>query len=166
MTLQVERQVVTSEVGLRVKLGCPTKCAGWTCVDWRGNPSRDVYDWLEEAVANGVAVAEIRTKNLLEHLPDPGRFLALCHKALSRGARMELITDNAEFLPFYLPFWARGTGIGAHAVNRYAIDNCDSVHYMIFTPMHLENLMRHAGFRRVMVSRITVGSRLRATACK
>lgn len=150
----------------RVNLGCPVKHDGWICVDRRGDPPWDVFDWLEEASHRGLVVTEMKTKNLLEHLPDPGRFLRLCFDVLAKGGRIDLITDNAEWLPFYFPFWVRRMGIGAHSVNQYAIDHCDSVHYMIFTPMHLENLMRNAGFKHVIVNRITLGARLHATAHK
>jgi 2-polyprenyl-3-methyl-5-hydroxy-6-metoxy-1,4-benzoquinol methylase len=112
----------------------------------------------------GKSVRELKSKNLLEHLPDPGRFLRLCRNILETGGSLTLITDNAAFMPFYLPLWVRHTGIGAHVVNRYALDHCDSVHYMVFTKMHLENLLRSSGFRRVAVRTILAGSRLEAKA--
>jgi hypothetical protein len=161
------RQVARRPVQIgRVNLGCPKKCPGWLCVDRRGEPPWDVYDWLEYILVRGESVGEIRTKNLLEHLPDPGRFFTLCYAVLAYGGKLDLITDNAEFLPFYFPFWARRMGIGAHSINQYAIDHCDSVHYAIFTSMHLRNLMERAGFRAISVRRITMGARLRAIAYK
>ena len=163
---ELNPQIRSVDQTTRVNLGCPKKCLGWTCVDRRGVPSLDVYDWLEHRAKTGDPVYEIRTKNLLEHLPDVGRFLALCNQVLSKGGRLDLITDNAEFLPFYFPFWIRHTGIGAHAVNQYALDNCDSAHFAIFTAMHLKNLMKWAGFRSVTVARVTLGARLLARGFK
>lgn len=166
MRVALKEEGLRSATAMKVNLGCPQKCDGWVCVDRRGDPSWDVYEWLEEMKTSGREVGAIKSKNLLEHLPDPGRFLALCHDVLSHGSRIEIITDNAEFLPFYLPLWVRRTGVGAHSVNMYALDHCGSVHYMIFTQMHLVNLMRNAGFKRVSVSRVTMGARLRAVAYK
>lgn len=151
---------------MKVNLGCPKKCDGWVCIDRRGDPPYDVYDWLEHARKQGQPMEEIKTKNLLEHLTDPGRFLNLCYEVLAKDGRLDLITDNAEFILFYLPFWARRLGIGAHAVNQYALDHCNSVHFMIFTTMHLRNLMDNAGFRSVSVNRLTFGARLRAIGFK
>jgi len=151
---------------MKVNLGCAKKCAGYVCVDIRGGEGivkADVYDWL---MANHGNCEEIKSKNLLEHLPNPAVFLELCHQSLKQGGRFELITDNAEFIPFYFPFWIRHTGIGAHSLNAYALDHCDSIHYMIFTKMHLKNLLKLAGFEKINVRRITLGSRLLARCSK
>ena len=150
----------------KVNLGCPKRCPGWTCIDKRGDPQWDVYDWLEAMKSERNTVTELRTKNLLEHLPDPGSFLRLCRQVLQRGGKFTLITDNAAFIPFYFPIWVRHFGVGAHSVNRYAVDNCNSVHYMVFTKMHLENLLNVSGFTKVTVRPILMGSRLEARATR
>jgi predicted SAM-dependent methyltransferase len=151
---------------LKVNLGCPKRCSGWTCIDKRGEPQWDVYDWLEAMKSERNTVTELRTKNLLEHLPDPGSFLRLCRQVLQRGGKFTLITDNAAFIPFYFAIWVRHFGVGAHSVNRYAVDNCNSVHYMVFTKMHLENLLNVSGFTKVTVRPILMGSRLEARATR
>ena len=92
--------------------------------------------------------------------------MKLCHSVLKEEGRITLITDNAEFVPFYLPFWLRHSGIGAHSINKYAIDHCDSVHYMVFTKMHLENLFSVSGFRNITTRRIKFGARLEARAIR
>lgn len=151
---------------LVLNLGCPIGHAGQTCVD--RNPRKtewyeptvikaDVYQYL---LTTEKRYTLIRTKNLLEHLPNVALFLSGCYEILSIGGRLEIITDNAEFLPFYLPFWIRHTGIGAHARNEYAIDHCDSIHYSIFTKMHLRNLLEYAQFKDVRAKRIWGGARL------
>lgn len=164
LDLEFASRDLQASVMARVNLGCPDVCPGWTCVDRRGAHSWDVYEWLEGMKQIGGVTREFRTKNLLEHLPDPGRFLRLCHDVLRKGGRITIVTDNAGFIPFYIPLWIRHTGVGAHVVNRYAIDHCDSVHYMVFTKMHLENLLRASGFKEVTVRTILLGSRLEATA--
>ena len=108
----------------------------------------------------------VYSKNLLEHLPNPGVFLAGCYSILKHGGRAIVITDNAEFMPFYLPFWVKHIGVGAHAVNAYALNHCDSVHYAVFTKMHLANLMSDAGFKDTSVRRVFYGARLQAVGTR
>jgi len=153
-------------MSLRVNLGCPNYCDGWTCVDLNPRDSRvvkaNVFDWLFE---NDVECDEIFSKNLLEHLPDPGDFLKRCVQNLKYGGKMSLITDNAEFFPFYFPFFLVKTGIGAHSKDEYAMSkHCNETHhYSIFTKMHLRNLFEYAGFGDIVVKRVLYGVRLKAT---
>lgn len=151
---------------MRARLGCPDQCEGWVCVDLRGIPSREVMSWLETTDTG--SVERIETKNLLEHLADPGRFFKLIHRVLRPGGTLQLITDNAAWLPFYLPFWIKGVGVGAHSINQYAIDHCDSMHFSIFTEMHLKNLAKYAGFptSRTRMDYGTLGARLILEAVK
>jgi predicted SAM-dependent methyltransferase len=139
-----------------VNLGCRKYCRGETCVDLNPEDPRvvkaDAVEWLNRQEQNSIEV--IYTKNLLEHLPDPGSFFSAAHRALQQGGLLHLITDNAEFLPFYAPVWLHHTGLGAHACNQYAIADCKSVHYMVFTKMHLKNLAERAGFKVVMLRRL------------
>ena len=157
---------------MKVNLGCPYYCDGYTCVDLHPHDVRvtkaDVFDFLINESTRYPVIEEIRTKNLLEHLTDPGRFTTLCHRALVSGGRFTVITDNAEFVPYYLPFWIQHTGIGAHAKDAYAqsVEHNSSHHYAVFTKMHLRNLLTSSGFRNITVRRTTFGARLEATAVK
>jgi tRNA G46 methylase TrmB len=123
----------------------------------------DVYEFLR---SKPNSFEKIHSKNLLEHLENPGLFFSLCEEALIPGGRLTVITDNAEFFPFYLPFWLRHTGIGAHSMNDYALDFCESKHFMVFTKMHLRNFLEAHGFERVEVSRDDLGARLFAMGFK
>src|SRR5271157_2097758 len=78
----------------------------------------------------------IRCENLLEHLPNVMTFFVACHKDLIPGGHIRVLTDNAEWLPFYLPFSLVGLGVGAHSVEGYA-KRFNTVHYCIFSKMHL-----------------------------
>ncbi len=149
-----------------VNLGCPRYCDGMTCVDIHPLDERvvkaNVFDWLVE---QNQTLDSIYTKNLLEHLPDPGAFLDLCHTALKEKGLVDVITDNAEFFPFYFPFfYMTRTGIGAHSRDEYAMSKwCNETHhYAVFTKMHLRNLFEYAGFRMIKVRRIKFGARLEA----
>ncbi len=150
---------------MKVNLGCPKYCAGLICVDIHPLDERvvkeNVFDWLVE---HDSLVDTIFTKNLLEHLPDPGAFLNLCHNALKPNGFISLITDNAEFFPFYFPFYLTRTGIGAHSCDEYAMSKrCNETHHFaVFTKMHLRNLLEYAGFRPLKIRRITFGVRLLA----
>ncbi len=152
-----------------VNLGCPRYCEGLTCVDVHPLDERvveaNVFDWLSEQDSS---VDAIFSKNLLEHLPDPGVFLNLCHNALKPNGILSLITDNAEFFPFYFPFYLTRTGIGAHSCDAYAMSKrCNETHhFMVFTKMHLRNLLEDAGFEVIKIKRITFGIRLLAVGKK
>lgn len=157
---------------MKFNLGCPYYCEGYTCVDLHPHDTRvikaDVFDFLINESARYPVIDEIRTKNLLEHLADFGRFTNLCYRAMRSGGRLVIITDNAEFIPYYLPFWVQHTGIGAHAKDEYAAstEHNGSHHYAVFTKMHLRNLLHASGFRNISVRRITFGARLEATGVK
>ena len=154
----------------KLNLGCPYKCDGYTCVDLLpkdvGVIKDDVYYYLPFHTKS--KYDEIFTKNMLEHLPDVGRFLSLCFDELKSGGKMIVITDNAEFIPYYLPFWINHTGIGAHNTNKYAesIEHGHTRHYSLFTKMHMQNLLEYTGFKDIKVKRILLGSRLYAEGIK
>lgn len=151
---------------MRLNLGCSEYCQGDLCVDLYPKDRRviraNVFDFLAE---RHVLWKEIYSKNLLEHLPDPGAFLSLCQQNLEPEGRLTVITDNAEFFPFYLPFYIVKTGIGAHSRDEYAMSkHCNETHhYSIFTKMHLRNLFDYAGFDNIEVKRVLYGVRLKAT---
>jgi 2-polyprenyl-3-methyl-5-hydroxy-6-metoxy-1,4-benzoquinol methylase len=149
---------------MRLNLGCPEYCPGDLCIDLNPRDNRvikaNVFDFLNE---KHILWDEIYSKNLLEHLPDPGAFLDLCHTNLVKGGKLTIITDNAEFFPFYLPFYIVKTGIGAHSRDEYAMSkHCNETHhYSIFTKMHLRNLFEYAGFHDIIVKRVLYGVRLK-----
>lgn len=140
---------------VNVKLGCPRRCPGFTCVDSRptdkGVVRSDVYSWLNERVLEGNQVHYIYNKNLLEHLPNVGHFLSLCNRALIRRGIIEVITDNAMWPLFYVPIPRRLSNfrpdglfsLGAH-MNGYP--QAHGNHYSVFTTKHLKNHLEDAGF--------------------
>ena len=152
---------------MKLDLGNPKFVDGWVSVDLRPKDPRvmaaDAFSVLSSFRSE---VDEIRSKNLLEHLENPGLFFSACERALAPGGRLTVITDNAEFVPFYFPFWIRHTGIGAHALNAYAEDFCDSRHFAIFTKMHLRNFFEAYRFEGIEVSRTWGGARLEGTGLK
>ena len=165
MELQVAVALIHSETKLessgtlpKINLGCPNFCDGYVCVDkYPQDPKvikADVYEYLSKAVVQGKKFDTIYSKNLLEHLGDPLQFLILCRSALKSGGVLKLITDNAEFFPYYMPFALIGTGLGGHSTNSYALGMNHSVHLVLFTKLHLKNLFSSAGFDTVSVRRL------------
>jgi SAM-dependent methyltransferase len=163
--LQVITTLVHSETKLkssgtlqRINLGCPNFCEGYICVDKDPHDPHvikaNVYEYLSEAVDQGNKFDSIYSKNLLEHLGDPLQFLILCRRALKSGGTLKLVTDNAEFFPYYIPIALVGTGLGGHSTNTYALGMNHSVHMTVFTKLHLRNLLLAAGFDTVSVRRL------------
>ena len=153
----------------KVNLGCPYECNnGWTCVDLHPKSPNVIQSDVNEYLITHDGFDLIYSKNLLEHLPNPGHLLSLAYSDLNKNGEIKIITDNAEFVPFYLPFKINHTGIGAHNLDSYAqsISHNSSHHYSVFTKMHLINLLTYYGFRNIKVNRITFGARLKAVGIK
>ena len=155
---------------MKVNLGCPFFCEGWLCVDLKPKEQNvvksDVYEWLRKQP--NCSIDEIYSKNLLEHLLNVGYFFQECNRVLKHEGKLTVITDNAEFLLFYLPFWINHTGIGAHANDSYAMSKShnESHHYQIFTKMHLRNILKATDFKMVHIKRVMLGARLKVEASK
>jgi len=147
-------------------LGCPNYCRPNVCVDLFPKNAKvvkdDVYSWLFEQED----LPSIYSKNLIEHLSNPGQFLRFCYRALVPDGRIMIITDNAEFLPYYARFVIARLGVGAHGNNAYVSRFNDSTHKMIFSKLHLSNLLKEVGFARVEVKRVSMGAKLVATGVK
>ena len=153
----------------KLNLGCPCFCYGYDCVDLHPHNVGVIESNAIEYLKNtNKKYDEIYSKNLLEHLTNIDDFILYSTMRLNEGGRLIIITDNAEFIPFYFPIIINHTGTGAHAKDEYA--NGDSHnnthHYMIFTKMHLYNILNQFVFSSISVKRITFGARLKAVAIK
>lgn len=152
-----------------VNLGCPIYCDKYVCVDAEPEDMRVIKaDSIEYLSRFSNQLESIYSKNMLEHLTEIDQFYSNAYKALAKNGIMTVITDNAEFFPFYLPFVHR-FGFGAHSSNRYFNNykyrHC-SFHYMIFTKLHLMNLATRYGFKILECKRITFGARLKCSMQK
>lgn len=150
--------IVRSRPLARVKLGCPKYCPGYTCVDLYPIDDRVIrQEALDFLSAHRAELDHIYSKNMLEHVGNPLELLKRAYLSLKPGGELTIITDNAEWLPFYLPFPLVHTGIGAHGARqqeylRHFGDR--TTHYMIFTKAHLKSLLTAAGFRHITVRRM------------
>lgn len=147
----------------KINIGCPIKCKDYLCID--ANPKDKTVvesDFKSFLLQNPDSFNEIYSKNMIEHIDNIGEFLSLARRALRDNGIIRLITDNAEFLPFYFPIIHK-LGIGAHSSNKYIqnykYENC-APHLCLYTKMHLENLLTKYGFEVLVCKRITLGSRI------
>ncbi len=149
---------------IRLNLGCPNYCEGWTCVDIHPKDNvvekGDAISFLWNLPNN--YVDEIKAENLIEHLPDVASFFTVSFDALIPGGKLTVITDNAEFFPFYIPIIHR-LGFAAHVSENYSpkIMN-DTKHYAVFTKLHLKHFADNAHFGLDGVQRVKYGARLKA----
>jgi|ECHnycMinimDraft_1075156.scaffolds.fasta_scaffold00100_15 hypothetical protein len=171
----------------RINAGCPWYCEGYLCVDIAPLDPRvrkaEICEFLSTLPDD--SLEEIKAECLLDHLLNPQIFLDLAYKKLKTGGVINLVVDNAEWFFFYFPYFKNRWGIGAHNTNQYVIDyemrrgmlheshfsldhgiNHPSVHYSIFSPLHIKNRLVQAGFKNIKVRRILFGARLKCEAQK
>lgn len=152
---------------MKVNLGCPRYCEGYVCVDLFPHEPKVVKEDVTAFLNSEGPWEEIKSVNLLEHLPDVHGFLELCYRRLVLGGKIVVVTDNAEWLPFYLPFEVKGVGVGAHSMPSYSL-RFNAVHLSIFTKMHLRQHLLLAGFQDVNVRRLweVAGARIEGVGVK
>jgi len=136
---------------LKLNIGCPHKCKGYTCVDLhpRGEDvvQADAIEYLEKLPPE--SCTEIKAFNLLEHLAEPFRFLKASYKVLASEGKLILRLDTPFWLPYYIPFINR-LGIGAYATNnyKYTFSKADNTnHYYLWSELTIRNLLKAAGFK-------------------
>jgi len=88
--------------------------------------------------------------NIAEHLYNLEPFFKGVKHCLSKNGLFALRTDNALYLPYYIPikskFLAKLFGIGYHSTNLVK-EIWNENHYFIFTKRHLLNLFKRFGFK-------------------
>jgi predicted SAM-dependent methyltransferase len=95
---------------------------------------------------NSDSFSFVYERNLLEHLGNPEQHIKEIHRILKVGGTVELTTDNASCMRYYL----LGTHTGGyHGHRKYLSTDEDDHHYCIFTLDHLRNLFKKAGFKSI-----------------
>ena len=84
---------------------------------------------------------EVCSRNLLEHLRNVGFHLDECFRVLKKGGKLNIITDNAECIRYYI----FGTHTGRYEKLSMPYDR----HFEVFTKSHLLNHFTVAGFHDV-----------------
>ena len=85
--------------------------------------------------------SEVFSKNLLEHLCNPGLFFAEAHRVLQPNGQMILITDNAGFLGFHI----KGKTAGDY--HSFINPKGTEEHVALFTRTHLRSLATRHDFK-------------------
>lgn len=83
--------------------------------------------------------------HVIEHLPEPGKTLAECHRLLKPGGVLVMITPNAD-----------GLGRRAYGANWRGLE--PPRHLQIFTPEAMRAAVAKAGFAEVMVKTSVCGA--------
>lgn len=142
-----------------LNIGCGTETYGTDFVDIY--PSRkgvikcDVS--AEKLPYKNETFDEVYSRFLLEHIPSPMKIIGEMKRVLKRGGKLVIFTDNAGFLMFHLPI--RKNNFLQHYSNAVRGGDKDR-HYFLFTPLHLENLIRvGGGFKEAKVNYLYVSNR-------
>lgn len=89
---------------------------------------------------------EVYAKNLLEHLGNPLSALRKMAKVLKKKGMIVIITDNAGYWHFHMP-WSNFH----HGCLGKASHGQEDMHFMLFTKQHLTNLFHRLGFGAVTI---------------
>lgn len=92
---------------------------------------------------------EVYSRNLLEHLKNPGFVIKEMVRVLKRKGKLFLVTDNASYYLFHV-----FKSYSAHYYN-YRKYGREDRHYMIFTTKHLENLLKSVKLKIIKICLIT-----------
>lgn len=128
-----------------VNIGCGGTSDGDIRVDFVRTPTVTV-------VADGLRLpfrdntfTHAYERNLLEHVPDPRSHLVEVRRILKYDGNLELITDNAACLKYYV--------FGTHTGGYRKAGGKDR-HYAVFTIEHVRNLLLAAGLMAVRIELI------------
>jgi len=92
---------------------------------------------------------EVYSRNLLEHLKNPGFAIKEMKRVLKKGGKLILITDNASYYLFHL-----FKSYSAHYCN-YAKHGKEDKHYMLFTINHLKNFLKSLDLKLIKIHFLT-----------
>lgn len=160
---------------MQLNLGCPEFCREWVCVDLhprdQGVVQADAIDYMRSLPSS---FARIRAFQLIEHLPNVGDFFQAANGCLVPGGELVIRTDNAEWLPFFLPLPRGILGWGAHSSAKYHYvfsnghrpHDGNIEHYSLFTKLHLRQYAKSYGFSVQEIKRVAFGARLLAVLQK
>lgn len=131
-----------------LNVGCGTDTYGTDFCD--AYPSRpEVVTWNapEQLPFEDKTFDEVYSRNILEHVPDPGTLIKDMARVLKPGGKFVLISDSAFY--FLLPISGAHTGGYERAATAHGRPN--DRHYMVFAPIHLHNF---AAFAHLKVDKI------------
>ncbi|MEM5835084.1 MAG: methyltransferase domain-containing protein [Candidatus Aenigmatarchaeota archaeon] len=89
----------------------------------------------------------VYSKNLLEHLRNPGFAIEEMFRVLKKGGKIILITDNAGFWEFHIFGTHVKPKLNFMTSNFYRGRGRLDTHYCLYTKEHLINHLRRVGFK-------------------
>jgi len=133
------------EDDLSVNIGCGETSDGDVRVDYIKTPTVTVVaDALHLPFRENIFTRAYE-RNLLEHMPNPVFHLVEVRRILKPNGNLELVTDNAACLKYYV--------FGTHTGGYCKADGKDR-HYAVFTIEHVHNLLSAAGLMAVKIQLI------------
>jgi SAM-dependent methyltransferase len=120
---------------LNVGCGNDTRCD--VRLDLFPTPAANIVGDAQHLPFRNGVFSEVYEKNLLEHMPNPAMHLVEVYRIMQRGGRLNVITDNAACLKYYL--------LGTHT-GGYSKHEGKDKHFALFTMEHLKNLFQFSGF--------------------
>jgi ubiquinone/menaquinone biosynthesis C-methylase UbiE len=126
----------TDADNLVLNLGCGRDRFGDVRLDVALTPAANIIADAQHLPFREEAFTEIFERNLLEHIPNAAEHLVEVKRVLRRQGMVQLITDNAGCLKYYV--------LGTHT-GGYSKNNGKDRHYALFTLEHVRNLLRLCG---------------------
>ena len=130
---------------LSVNIGCGETSDGDVRVDFIRTPTATVVADALNLPFRDCTFTQAYERNLLEHMPNPAFHLAEVRRILRENGNLELITDNAACLKYYV--------LGTHT-GGYSKAGGKDRHYAVFTIEHIRNLVSEAGLLIVKIELI------------
>jgi len=130
--------------GLKIlNLGCGSDEFGTCRMDFVETPTTThVGDIQKKLPFNDGEFDLVYMSFVIEHLTDPGQVLREVHRIIKKDGRVVVLTDNAGFWGFHSGKYTKTLGKIHYGGYRAGND----MHMSLYTPEHLDNHLRLAGF--------------------
>ena len=127
---------------LSLNIGCGETSDGDVRVDFIRTSTVTVIADALNLPFRDCTFTQAHERNLLEHMPNPGSHLTEVRRILRENGNLELVTDNAACLKYYV--------LGTHT-GGYSKAGGKDRHYAVFTIEHVRNLLSEAGLMIIKI---------------
>jgi SAM-dependent methyltransferase len=100
---------------------------------------------------------EVYSRNLLEHLTNPGFAIKEMIRVLKPGGKFIMITDNASYLGWHLSIFGSNVHLGGYEKIQ---KGCEDRHYALYTIQHLKNLCKKYKLKIIEIKYLDSPARL------
>ena len=132
----------------KLNLGCQEDYReGYVNIDINTDFKADIHlDFIKHNLPyDDETVDEILAVCILEHIPNPLKFLQEMKRVLKPNGKIIIITDNAGFIWYHI-----GKKVGRHDNYKSKLDS----HYFFFQKGHLQNFADYLGLKTVEIDYI------------